>query len=341
MARIAFVTTVSQSWRGERVLVTGAGGFIGSHLTETLAARGAKVRALVRYNGRNDWGHLEALDPALKKNVEVVSGDVRDPRQTAEAVSGCSTVFHLAALIAIPYSYHAPQSFVDVNVTGTLNILEACREARVKRLVHTSTSEVYGTARYAPIDEEHPLQGQSPYSASKIAADKIVESYHRSFGLPAVTVRPFNTYGPRQSARAVIPAVLCQLLSGKKTLAVGSLEPVRDFNYVADTVEGFLAAARAPKAVGEVLNIGAGRGVTIGRTVELLMKLSGRKAALRQDARRVRPAKSEVFKLLCDNRKAAKLAGWKPKFSLEEGLVRTIEHVRANLESYKSDLYNL
>jgi len=256
-------------------------------------------------------------------------------------VAGCSTVFHLAALIAIPYSYRAPQSYVDTNVTGTVNVLEACRNRRVKRLVHTSTSEVYGTARYTPIDEEHPLQGQSPYSASKIAADKLVESYHRSFGLPAVTVRPFNTYGPRQSARAVIPSVLCQLLSGKETLAVGSLSPVRDFNYVADTVAGFLAAARAPKAVGLTLNLGTGRGVTIGETVRLLMRLSGRRAALRTEKARVRPEASEVFRLLADARLARKVAGWSPRVTLEQGLARTIEHVRANLDSYKAGLYNV
>lgn len=328
-------------WRGKRVLVTGAGGFIGSHLVEALAGRGAAVRALVRYNGRGDWGHLESLDPSLARRVSILPGDVRDPRCVDEAVNGCHTVFHLAALIAIPYSYRAPQSYVDTNVTGTVNVLEACRNRRVARLVHTSTSEVYGTARYTPIDEEHPLQGQSPYSASKIAADKLVESYHRSFAVPAVTVRPFNTYGPRQSARAVIPSVLCQLLSGKKAVAVGSLSPLRDFNYVADTVEGFLAAAVAPKAVGRTLNLGSGRGVTIGETVRLLMRLSGRDAAVRTQKARLRPAASEVFKLLADSRLAWKLAGWKSRFTLEQGLVRTIEHVRANLDAYKAGAYNV
>lgn len=331
---------IQNAWSSERVLVTGAGGFIGSHLVETLASRGARVRAFVRYNGRSDWGWLEELDPALARRVEVVAGDIRDPRFVAEAVKGCGTVFHLAALIAIPHSYAAPQSYVDVNVTGTLNVLEACRAGRVKRLVHTSTSEVYGTARYTPIDEDHPLQGQSPYSASKIAADKLAESYHRSFGLPVVTVRPFNTYGPRQSARAVIPAILCQLLSGRETVALGAQSPVRDFNYVGDTVEGFLAAARAPRAVGQVVNVGSGRGVSIGETARLLMRLSGRDATVATDRRRLRPAASEVFKLLCDNRKAARLTGWKPRWTLEQGLVRTIEHVRAHLESYKTGRYN-
>ncbi|HRY30619.1 MAG TPA: GDP-mannose 4,6-dehydratase, partial [Elusimicrobiota bacterium] len=247
------------NWKNRSVLVTGAGGFIGSHLTEQLLRRGASVRALVRYNSRNDWGFLEEIGPELRKRLDVWSGDVADPHFMLNAVEGRDVVFHLAALIAIPYSYIAPSIYAATNVTGTLNVLEACRRQRVKRVVHTSTSEVYGTACYTPIDEKHPLQGQSPYSASKIGADKLAESYFRSFGLPVVTVRPFNTFGPRQSARAVIPTIITQLLSGAKKLSLGSLNPVRDFNFVLDTVEGFIAAGGAPRVEGEVINVGSGR----------------------------------------------------------------------------------
>ena len=329
------------NWKNTKVLVTGAGGFIGSHLTEELARRGAKVRALVHYNARNHWGFLENLEPALARRVEVVSGDVTDPHCVSSVTEGSEVVFHLAALIAIPYSYRAPASYVSTNVVGTLNVLEASRRHGVRKLVHTSTSETYGTAQYTPIDEKHPLQGQSPYSASKTGADQLAESYFRSFGLPVAICRPFNTFGPRQSARAVIPAITVQLLQEPPRLALGSLEPYRDFNYVADTVEGFLAVAASSKSVGEIINIGSGRGVTIGQTAKLIMKLTGRRAEIKTESRRMRPARSEVFKLLCDNSKARKLLGWKPRFTLEQGLVRTIDYIKANLADYKADLYNV
>ncbi|MDE2237731.1 MAG: SDR family NAD(P)-dependent oxidoreductase, partial [Elusimicrobia bacterium] len=277
------------SWKNRRVAVTGAGGFIGSHLAEELARRGAKVRALVRYNSRNHWGFLEDCEPALARRIEVRSGDIQDRDCVDALVAGTETVFHLAALIAIPYSYEAPASFVATNVTGTLNVLQAARRHKVRKLVHTSTSEVYGTARYAPIDEKHPLQGQSPYSASKIGADHLAESFYRSFGLPVAIARPFNTYGPRQSARAVIPAIISQLASGAPFLRLGALSPVRDFNYVADTVEGFLAVAQAPDSAGEVFNLGCGRAVSIGETAKLVMELTGRKVPLRCERRRLRP----------------------------------------------------
>lgn len=325
----------------KKVLVTGAGGFIGSHLAEELARRGVKVRAMVRYNGRNDWGHLEKLPKELLRRIEVLAGDVTDPFYMDRAVAGTDTVFHLAALIAIPFSYVAPERYVATNIQGTLNVLEACRRHKVRRMVHTSTSEVYGTARYTPIDEEHPLQGQSPYSASKIGADKIAESFHRSFGLPVVVARPFNTYGPRQSARAVIPTVLVQALSGAKEIRLGDLRPVRDFNYVADTVAGFIALAQAPRAVGRVVNLGSGRGVTIAETVRLISRVLGRPIRVRAEKARLRPAKSEVFKLIASNRQAARLAGWRPRVGLEEGLRRTLAYVREHLDEYKADLYNL
>lgn len=329
------------NWKGRRVLVTGAGGFIGSHLTEELARRGAKVRALVRYNSRGSWGFLEETPPELSRRVEVRRGDIADPHFVLELARSQDIVFHLAAMIAIPYSYQAPGDFVSANITGTLNILEACRRSGARRLLVTSTSEVYGTALYTPIDENHPLQGQSPYSASKIGADHLAESYYRSFGLPLVILRPFNTFGPRQSARAVIPTIICQLLEDPPRLRLGSLGPVRDFNFVDDTVAGFLAAAASPKAVGQVVNLGSGRGVSVKTAAETLMRLTGRRAELQVERRRLRPAKSEVHKLLCDNRKARRLLGWKPQVALEEGLVRTVEYIRTHRAHYKSSLYNI
>jgi NAD dependent epimerase/dehydratase len=328
-------------WNGHRVLVTGAGGFIGSHLVEELVRGGARVRAFVHYNSRNDWGALERVPRAVREAVEVVAGDVRDPFFVRRSAEGCAIVFHLAALIPIPYSYLAPQSFVETNVMGTLNVLEACRAANVARLVHTSTSETYGTARRVPMDETHPAQAQSPYAASKIAADKLVESYVHAFGVPAVTVRPFNAYGPRQSARAVIPAIATQALARRKRIAVGSLSPIRDFSYVGDTVDGFLEAAALDDACGEVFNVGTGEGVAIGALGRTIIELCGNGARLVRDAQRVRPASSEVMRLVCDSSKLQARTGWRPRVALREGLERTVEFVARHLDEYKADLYNV
>ncbi len=327
-------------WRGKRVLVTGAGGFIGSHLAQRLVELGARVRALVRYNSRNDWGLLELVPPAVRRELEVVPGDVTDPFSTARALRGCQVVFHLAALIAIPYSYLAPSQFVAVNCTGTLNLLEAARMQGVERVVHTSTSETYGTAQYTPMDEAHPLKGQSPYAASKIGADKLAESYHLSFGVPVATIRPFNTYGPRQSARAIIPTIISQALGGP-TIRLGSLTPVRDFTYVSDTVEGFLRVAANPQAVGRVINIGAGQPMTIGALAAKIAELTGGGKQLVTEDRRVRPAASEVLELVCDRRLAGELLGWEPRVGMEEGLSKTIGFIREHLGRYKPEIYNV
>ncbi len=326
--------------KGKKVLVTGAGGFIGSHLTEKLVREGASVRALVHYNSRNDWGLLEMLAPEVLKNVEIFTGDVQDPFSMRKAVKGVDLVFHLAALIAIPYSYNAPQSYVTTNVQGTLNVVQACLDENVGKVVHTSTSETYGTALYAPIDEKHPLQGQSPYSASKIGADKIAESYYLSFGLQAATIRPFNTYGPRQSARAVIPTIISQVLSGGP-LKLGSLHPTRDLNYVEDTVDGFIKVALSEKSAGQVINVGSGSEISIGELAKKIMKIIGSEVEIITDDQRIRPAKSEVGRLLCDNSKARELAGWQPRVGLDEGLKRTVEWVRENRSHYKSGIYNV
>ena len=327
------------NWNRKRVFVTGAAGFIGSHLVEELVKRGARVRALARYNSRNDWGMLEVLPKQIKQNVEVVTGDVCDYDRICNLVKGCDYVFHLAALIPIPYSYLAPASFFETNTLGTVNVLNACRDS-VERMVHTSTSETFGTAEYVPIDEKHPLKAQSPYAASKIGADKAVESFHRSFGMPVVTVRPFNTYGPRQSARAVIPTIISQALK-KKEVSLGSLKPVRDFSYVLDTVSGFILAAECESAVGEAINIGSGKGHSIGEVVESVGQLCGVNLKVVRQRRRVRKNTSEVMELICDNSKARELLGWKPRFSLNRGLKNTINYISRNPGLFKTDMYNI
>ncbi len=322
-------------WRKKRVLVTGAAGFIGSHLSERLADLGADVRALVRYTSTGSRGWL-AGSP-WEKAVRFIHGDVRDSGLVRRAVKDAEVVFHLAALIAIPYSYQAPASYVQTNVEGTLNVLEAARDLGVEYFIHTSTSEVYGTARYVPIDEAHPLQGQSPYAASKIGADKLAESFHLSFGLPVVTVRPFNTFGPRQSARAVIPTIIAQCLASD-VVNLGSLRPTRDMNFVTDTVEGFLAATR-PEAVGRSVNLGSGREISVGELARLIARLVGRDIKVHSTEERARPERSEVERLLSDNRLAFELLGWAPRHSLEEGLVATIDWMRAHLDTYTPDVY--
>lgn len=315
------------------VLVTGAGGFIGSHLVEALAARGYRVRAFVRYNGRGDPGLLRDLSSDTRAQIEIIFGDLRDSHAVREAACGVDTIFHLGALIAIPYSYVHPRETVETNVIGTLNVLEAARVHGVRRVVHTSTSEVYGTARFVPITEDHPLQGQSPYSASKIGADKLVESFHLSFGVPTVTVRPFNTYGPRQSARAVIPTIITQALT-RPVVRLGDLRPTRDLNYVSDTVAGFLAAAEQDQAVGWVINLANNDEISIGELVEKIIALIGRPVTIEVDDSRLRPESSEVFRLHGDNRLARELLGWQPQVDLDEGLRRTIEWIARHIDRY-------
>lgn len=327
-------------WQKKQVLVTGAGGFIGSHLVDELLARGADVTAFVKYNSRNDWGMLEGRYNDKTPHLKIISGDVTDSHFVKKAVSGKDTVFHLAALIGIPYSYSAAESYINTNVKGTLNVMQACLDEKVDRVVHTSTSEVYGTAQYSPIDEKHPLQGQSPYSASKIAGDKIAESFYCSFGLPVTTIRPFNTFGPRQSTRAVIPTIITQALTSD-TIKLGSLTPVRDLTYVADTVNAFIEFAESPKTVGETINSGTGRGVTIGTLADLIVRQINPDARIVSDQERIRPENSEVMKLLCDNRKAKDLVNWEPTYSLEKGLSLTISWMKENLASYKAGLYTV
>ena len=324
------------NWSDKKVLVTGAGGFIGSHLTERLVELGAKTRAFVRYSSTGSWGWLD--QSPLKHDIEVMLGDIRDQDTVIHALAGVDVVFHLAALIAIPYSYQAPLSYVRTNVEGTLNVLQAAQRAESEVIVHTSTSEVYGTARTVPIDENHPLQGQSPYSASKIGADKIAESFHLSFGLPVVTVRPFNTFGPRQSARAVIPTIITQALNGSE-IRLGNLEPTRDLNFVADTVEGFIKAAETPKAIGETINLGSGREISIRDLAALILKLMNRDIPIALEGVRVRPENSEVDRLCADSRKGQSILGWIPKYSLEQGLSATIEWIRENSERYRTGTY--
>ncbi len=327
-------------WSGREVLVTGAGGFIGSHLTERLAREGARVRAFVRYNSRGDVGLLGLLAPELFSQLNVIAGDLRDVEAMRQAVRGVDTVFHLGALIAIPYSYLHPREVVETNVMGTLNLLMAVREYGVRRMVHTSTSEVYGTAQYVPIDEVHPLQGQSPYSASKIGADKVVESFYCSFETPVATLRPFNTYGPRQSARAVIPTIISQALS-RDEIHLGALSPMRDFIFVEDTVRGFLRMAEAEKAVGQQINVGAGDCIAIGDLADRVLQLVGRDLPIVTEEKRLRPSKSEVMRLHASNAKARDLLGWEPRVSLDEGLARTIDWIRENLGRYRPDVYEV
>lgn len=325
--------------KGKKVLVTGAGGFIGSHLVEELLFNDAEVRAFVKYNGRGDLGLLSDLPKESQKSIDMIMGDIRDPFFVRKAVKGCDYVFHLAALIGIPYSYVAPHDYVATNVLGTINVLEACKDEGTPRLIHTSTSETYGTAQYVPIDEKHPMQGQSPYSASKIAADKMAESYYNSFELPVVIVRPFNTFGPRQSARALIPTVVSQALTQDK-IVMGSLEPIRDLTFVKDTAEGFLTVGLCDKAIGQVVNLGAGRGETVGNVVKIILRILGKEdMPIQEDPARIRPAKSEVMQLVSNNSKAKSLCGWCPKYSFEEGLVQTVEWIRKNINRYKPDIY--
>lgn len=324
----------------KNIAITGADGFIGSHLTEALLAEGCHVKALAQYNSFNNWGWLEQVS---HPSLEVVTGDVRDPNFCREFVKGADTVFHLAALIAIPYSYVAPDSYIDTNVKGTLNICQACRDAGVERLLVTSTSEVYGTALRVPIDESHPRQPQSPYSASKIGADAIAMSFYNAFGLPVTLVRPFNTYGPRQSARAIIPTIISQIASGQRVIKVGDLTPTRDFNYVTDTCRGFIEIARSPLTVGEEVNIATGTEVTMQQTLDTIARLMEADITWERDPARIRPSKSEVFRLCGDNSKIKSLTGWTPQITLEEGLRRTIQWFTTpgNLAGYKTGIYNV
>lgn len=329
--------------KGKKVLVTGADGFIGSHLVEALISRGCDVRAFVFYNSFNSWGWLDTISPEQQKQLDVFAGDIRDPNGVREAMIGCDVVFHLAALIAIPFSYHSPDSYVDTNIKGTLNVLQAAKLLGTSKVLVTSTSEVYGTAQYAPIDEKHPFQGQSPYSATKIGADRLAESFYRSFGTPVVIVRPFNTYGPRQSARAVIPTIITQLLSGATELKLGSLTPTRDFNYVLDTVNGFIALAESDETIGEEVNIATGKEHTIGDVANFLISEINPSAKLVVEDERLRPEKSEVFRLIGDTKKIMTLTTWKPTYDLEAGLRDSVSWFKQpdNLSRYKAWLYNI
>jgi NAD dependent epimerase/dehydratase len=331
----------------QSILITGADGFIGSHLTEALVRQGHKVRAFVLYNSFNSWGWLDQCADDVKGKFEVFSGDIRDPHGVKEAMKGCDVVLHLAALIAIPYSYHSPDTYVDTNIKGTLNVLQAAREIGVSKVVHTSTSEVYGTARFVPITEQHPLQGQSPYSATKIAADQLAYSFYASFGLPVVIARPFNTYGPRQSARAVIPTIITQIASGKQKIKLGAVSPTRDFNYVQDTVSGFIAAMNCDQGLGEVINLGSNYEISIGDTAKLIAEAMNVEIEIITDEVRLRPADSEVERLWADNAKAKQLFGWVPAYGDREGFKRGITETAewfqksGNLSSYKTDVYNI
>lgn len=328
------------NWLGKKVLVTGAGGFIGSHLCEALVELGSEVTAMLHYNSRGDWSNLELLSFQHRAALQVVAGNIEDSNFVARQVKGKEIIFHLAALIAIPYSYLAPLSYVRTNIEGTLNVLEMARNFEVKKVIHTSTSETYGTAIYTPIDEKHPLQGQSPYSASKIGADKIAESYHLSFNLPVATIRPFNTYGPRQSARAVIPTIIIQALT-QPEIRLGALDPVRDLNYVKDTAHAFIKVAESDQAIGEVINIGSGKGITIGELANNILTLMNCNKPIVLDNQRLRPPKSEVFTLICDNRKALERTDWQPNYSLQEGLLETVDFISSHQHLYKPDQFSV
>jgi len=327
--------------KDKRILITGAEGFIGSHLTERLVELGADVTALVQYNSFNNWGWIDTFDRKVKDRIKVVAGDIREYDGIKRIVKGKDVVFHLAALIAIPYSYLSPMAYVRTNVEGTTNVLEACREFDVQKIVHTSTSETYGTALYVPIDEKHPMQGQSPYSASKIGADKIAESFYKSFNMPIATIRPFNTYGPRQSARAVIPTIISQILAGKTEIKLGSLTPTRDFNYVKDTAEAFIKIAESDKTIGKVINAGSNHEITIGDTVKKIIKVIGKDIKIICDDERLRPENSEVNRLWADNTKIKELTEWSPQFSLDDGLIETVQWIKNNMQYFKTDIYNV
>ena len=330
-----------------KILITGSDGFIGSHLTEALVRAGHSVRAFVMYNSFNSWGWLDQSPKDIRDNLDVFAGDIRDPHGVKTAMKGCDTVLHLAALIAIPYSYHSPDTYIDNNIKGTLNVLQAARELGVKRIVHTSTSEVYGSARFVPITENHPLQGQSPYSATKIAADQLAYSFYASFGLPVTIARPFNTYGPRQSARAVIPTIITQIANGKKQIKLGAVSPTRDFNFVHDTVAGFIAAMKSDKGLGEVVNFGSNFEISIGDTAQLIAEAMNCKIEIITDEARLRPENSEVERLWADNSKAKALFGWQPNYGGRDGFKRGIVETAQwfarpeNLRGYKADIYNL
>ena len=335
------------SHKYKRILVTGADGFIGSHLIEHLLNEGYKVRAFVLYNSFNSWGWLDTLPESIKRSLDVFAGDIRDPHGVKKAMQGCDAVMHLAALIGIPYSYHSPDTYVDTNIKGTLNVLQSARELNVRRVLHTSTSEVYGTAKFVPITEDHPLQGQSPYSASKIGADQLALSFYASFETPVTIIRPFNTYGPRQSARAVIPTIITQIASGAKTIKLGSLRPTRDLSFVKDTVRAYSAALKSPNVEGEVLNLGSNFEVSIGDLATMIAGLMRSKIKITSDSVRLRPSKSEVERLWADNSKAMKLTGWRPAYAgwagLKRGLKETIRWFsdKKNLGLYKADIYNV
>lgn len=327
-------------WEQKQVLITGAGGFIGSHLTEALVKAGAKVRVFIRYNSRDGRGNLEDLEPGMLEEIEIIAGDLRDADVIERSVKGCDAVFHLGALVGIPYSYKNPREVVETNIMGTFNVLTAARDHGVERIVHTSTSEVYGSALYVPIDESHPLQGQSPYSASKIGADKLAESFYASFDLPVVTVRPFNCYGPRQSARAVIPTLITQALACRE-IRLGNTDTLRDFTFVTDTAEGFIKAAQSQEGFGKVINIGSGREISIGQLAQIIITTLQSTAEIVVDEARIRPSRSEVNRLLADNRLAKDTIGWEPRVSLEEGIRRTVSWVAAHMNRYQIGKYQI